>query len=78
MSPAPTLKFTLACPEHNQVFESADFRIVDNRGVVAGPDGSKVLEAKVALDRPSPWYGIPTTFIGREGKLSWRKSNRRG
>jgi len=57
MSATSEVKFIFVCPIHNRVFESTDFRIIENRGVVAGPDGGKVLEAKVALDRPCPLCG---------------------
>ncbi|MFZ0242833.1 MAG: hypothetical protein WAL90_14410 [Desulfobacterales bacterium] len=39
------------------MFESADFRIVDNRGVITDNAGNKVLDAKVTLTAPCPLCG---------------------
>lgn len=51
------MKFVFVCPERNAVFESADFRIVDNRGVVADADGNRQLDARVVLNEPCPFCG---------------------
>ncbi|MGB8426025.1 MAG: hypothetical protein WCD88_09595 [Desulfobacterales bacterium] len=51
------MKFLFVCPRDNQVFESADFRIVDNRGVITDNAGNKVLDAKVTLTAPCPLCG---------------------
>jgi len=57
MSATSELNFIFVCPTHNRVFESTDFRVIENRGVFAGPDGNKFLDAKVVLDRPCPLCG---------------------
>jgi len=49
------VKFIFACPLQNKVFESSDFAIVENRGVITDKDGNKTLDAKVALDKPCPF-----------------------
>jgi uncharacterized Zn finger protein (UPF0148 family) len=51
------MKLVFVCPKRNEVFESADFRIVDNKGVVTDAAGNKTLDAKVALDQPCPFCG---------------------
>ena len=45
------------CPAQNEVFENADFIILENRGVITDADGNKTLDAKVALNQPCPFCG---------------------
>jgi len=49
------MKFIFVCPKQNRVFESADFRILDNRGVIRDTAGNKALDAKLALNEPCPF-----------------------
>ncbi|MFZ0134064.1 MAG: hypothetical protein WAK95_16105 [Desulfobacterales bacterium] len=51
------MKFSFVCPIENRVFESADFRIIENRGIITDQAGRKALDAKVALDGPCPFCG---------------------
>ena len=51
------MKFTFTCPNQNKVFESSDFEILENKGVIADPDGNKILDAQVALSKPCPFCG---------------------
>jgi len=51
------MKLLFVCPTHNRVFESADFKILENRGVIRDEAGNKTLDAKVALDEPCPFCG---------------------
>ena len=51
------MKFTFVCPEQNKMFESGDFSIFENRGVIADAAGNKTLDAKVALNEPCPFCG---------------------
>jgi len=51
------MDFIFVCPEQNKVFESADFTILDNRGVTTDGSGNKTLDAKVVLDQPCPFCG---------------------
>ena len=51
------MKFVFACPRNGQVFETAEFCIAENRGVVTGADGSRKLDAKVRLTSPCPLCG---------------------
>ena len=51
------MEFLFVCPEENRSFESADFRIVDNRGVTTDLAGNRTLDAKVALNSPCPFCG---------------------
>ena len=49
--------FIFVCRVKNQVFESADFKILENRGVITDEAGNKTLDAKVALNEPCPFCG---------------------
>jgi Zn finger protein HypA/HybF involved in hydrogenase expression len=49
------MKFIFVCPTQNKVFESADFRILENKGVLTNEAGNKTLDAKVALNEPCPF-----------------------
>ena len=51
------MKICFVCPTHNKVFESADFTILENRGVITDEAGNKTLDAKVAPDQPCPYCG---------------------
>ncbi len=51
------MNFIFICPNHHKSFESADFQILENRGVVIGASGEKTLDAKVALNNPCPICG---------------------
>ena len=57
MTDAKEVKFIFVCPNKNEVFESSDFKIVDNRGVITDDAGNRNLDAKVALDEPCPFCG---------------------
>ena len=51
------MKFIFVCPDKNEVFESASFSILENKGVTTDRNGNKILDAKVALDEPCPFRG---------------------
>jgi hypothetical protein len=51
------MKFIFICPNHNKSFESANFSIMENRGVVTDETGNKMLDANVALNEPCPFCG---------------------
>ncbi len=51
------MKLIFVCPDQNQVFESSDYEIVENKGVITDAAGSKVLDAKVALNARCPYCG---------------------
>jgi Zn finger protein HypA/HybF involved in hydrogenase expression len=60
------MKFIFVCPAQNKVFESADFIILENRGVITEADGNKTLDAKVALNQPCPFCGRKHVYHARE------------
>jgi hypothetical protein len=49
--------FYFICPETHKGFHSSDFDITDNKGVSVAEDGSRSLDAKVALRDPCPYCG---------------------
>ena len=51
------MKFIFICPIKIEVFESADFSILENRGVITDATGKKTLDAKVELEKPCPLCG---------------------
>jgi Zn finger protein HypA/HybF involved in hydrogenase expression len=66
MTDAKEVKFIFVCTDKNEVFESADFKIVDNRGIVTDDAGNKTLDAKVALNEPCPFCGQRHVYLASE------------
>ena len=62
------MRFIFVCPTHNKVFESAEFTIVENKGVTPDAAGNKALDAKVALNAPCPFCGKKHVY--HAGELS--------
>lgn len=60
------MKFSFVCPDHKRVFESSDFRILENRGVITDVAGNKVLDAKVVLNEPCPFCGLKHAYHANE------------
>ncbi|MDD2389849.1 MAG: hypothetical protein PHP23_08980 [Desulfobacterales bacterium] len=60
------MKFIFVCPTQNKVFESADFSVLENRGVVTDKTGNKTLDAKVILDQPCPFCGKKHVYHANE------------
>ena len=60
------MEFLFVCPEENRIFENADFRIVDNRGVTTDLAVNRTLDVKVALNRPCPFCGRLHVFRAAE------------
>ena len=51
------MKFIFICPKRNMTFESADFKVTENQGVISDSSGNKTLDAKVELNEPCPFCG---------------------
>ena len=49
------MKLIFVCPNENKAFESADYRIVENKGAITDMVGNKTLDAKVVLNSPCPY-----------------------
>jgi len=54
---AKRMKLIFVCLNQKKVFETADYRIVENKGVITDAAGNKSLDAKVALNEPCPYCG---------------------
>jgi uncharacterized Zn finger protein (UPF0148 family) len=61
------MKFIFICPIDNKTFESENFCIMENRGVVTDETGNKMLDANVALNEPCPFCG--KTHVYHAGEL---------
>ncbi len=57
MEQTEEMKFVFVCPTHNKVFESSNFSLRDNRGIITDEAGNKMLDAKVVLNEPCPFCG---------------------
>ncbi len=51
------MNFIFVCPNTNEMFESPNFKILENRGIITDEAGHKTLDAKVALEEPCPFCG---------------------
>jgi len=60
------MKFIFVCPDKNEVFESAKFSVLENKGVTTDQTGNKTLDAKVALDEPCPYCNKKHVYHARE------------
>ncbi|MFH0785875.1 MAG: hypothetical protein V2B20_28545 [Pseudomonadota bacterium] len=60
------MKLIFVCPTQNKVFESADFKILENRGVIRDKAGNKTLDAQVALIEPCPFCGKTHIYHANE------------
>ena len=47
-------------------FESADFNIIENRGVISDSSGNKILDAKVELNESCPFCGEKHVYLASE------------
>ena len=60
------MKFIFVCPNKNKEFESSDFKILDNKGIIIDDAGNKTLDAKVALNEPCPFCGQKHVYHASE------------
>ena len=56
------MAFIFVCPKQNMTFESADFKITENQGIISDSSGNKTLDAKVELNDPCPFCGEKHVF----------------
>jgi hypothetical protein len=60
------MEFIFTCPNRNKTFETDDFSIVENRGVVTDAHGNKSLDANVVVNTPCPFCGETHFYHARE------------
>ena len=60
------MKFIFICPKRNMTFESADFKVTENQGVISDSSGNKTLDAKVELNEPCPFCGEKHVYLASE------------
>ena len=58
--------FVFVCPENGKVFDSQDFKVIDNYGVKTDKDGNRYLDARVMLNSPCPYCGVHHIYPARE------------
>jgi hypothetical protein len=47
-------------------FESADFKITENQGVISDSSGNKTLDAKVELNEPCPFCSEKHVYLASD------------
>jgi hypothetical protein len=60
------MEFIFVCPETHAVFNSEDFKIIENKGIKTDAAGNKTLDAKVALTGPCPLCGKKHVYHASE------------
>ena len=60
------MEFIFVCPKRNMTFESADFKVTENQGVISDSSGNKTLDAKVELNEPCPFCGEKHVYLASE------------
>lgn len=60
------MEFIFICPKRNMTFESADFKVTENQGVISDAAGNKTLDAKVELNAPCPLCGEKHVYLASE------------
>jgi hypothetical protein len=69
------MKFIFFCPTQHKEFESANFRVSENKGVVTDEAGNKTLDAKVALNESCPFCGQKHVYHASELSCPYSGSN---
>ena len=69
------MRFSFVCRETGELFESADFKVVDDHGVKLDEFGNKVLDAGVELTGPCPLCGKKHTYHARELSCPFEAGN---
>jgi hypothetical protein len=60
------MEFIFICPKHERTFESDDFSVIHNQGVVTDALGHKTLDAEVALNGRCPFCGEKHVYHASE------------
>ena len=60
------MELIFICPQRNMTFESADFNVTENRGVISDAAGNKTLDATVELGAPCPFCGEKHVYFASE------------
>jgi hypothetical protein len=60
------MEFIFICPKRNMTFESADFKVTENQGIISDSSGNKTLDAKVELNEPCPFCGEKHVYLASE------------
>ena len=60
------MRLVFVCPATGARFFSERYEIAENKGVQTAPDGSKILDAKVALTEACPFCGQKHVYHASE------------
>lgn len=60
------MEFIFICTKRNMTFESADFNITENRGVISDSSGNKILDAKIELNESCPFCEEKHVYLASE------------
>ena len=60
------MEFIFICPKRNMTFESADFKVTENQGVISDSSGNKTLDAKIELNELCPFCGEKHVYHASE------------
>lgn len=60
------MEFIFVCPKRKKTFESADFKIIENQGVITNSFGNNRLDAKVKLNIQCPFCGEQHVYQASE------------
>ena len=60
------MEFIFICPKRNMTFESVDFKVTENQGVISDLSGNKRLDAKVELNGSCPFCGEKHVYLASE------------
>ena len=56
------MKFVFVCPEKDNIFESNEFKVIEDRGIFYDESGNRTWDAKVELALPCPFCGEKHIF----------------
>jgi len=60
------MNFLFFCPLQHQTFQTEDFQIIENRGVLLDKAGNKYLDMTVQISSPCPFCGEKHIFHANE------------
>ncbi|MDY6906028.1 MAG: hypothetical protein SWH61_15230 [Thermodesulfobacteriota bacterium] len=72
------MELIFVCPAVGKVFHSDQYRIMENRGIKRGTDGSRTLDASVSLTAPCPYCGQMHTYHASELACPFNETNKEG
>lgn len=72
------MKFIFICPEKGRLFDSDDFRIIEDNGVSVDERGNRKWDAKIEILAPCPFCGKMHIFDVNELACPFGETNNQG